>query len=335
MVYSAVLRVAQTVESLNPTNACGHLICKYLDWKGWVDLYTVSRCCTRGESENHTGEKVCKGSTWALKPRADVTRSQKQGISDPTKRTCVLQNLKKQKKIRKCSCVTTRGVPPTVYPVHSLLCPGAGGGGGSSVLGLAEGLLGHHCPSQGDTPVLVLAGGGGTHVVLTVIPPPPEGTCDHRPGISLPLEGTWDQRLGYHPPSPIERIWDQWPGYPPFPRGRTNKVKTLPSLVLCTRAVTIVSGVLLTLLLAGTAVRGTAVLFGQPRNLAQAHRSNSVAQYQDESICVWWYFGQNKTQNTILCHIGLFYCVKMVKQVLPTSISFPNIAWDNWNVWWK
>ena len=41
--------------------------------------YTVSRCCTRGESEDHTREKACKGSTLALKPRVDVTRSPKQG----------------------------------------------------------------------------------------------------------------------------------------------------------------------------------------------------------------------------------------------------------------
>ena len=42
-------------------------------------LYTVSRCCTRGESEDHTSKKACKGFTLALKPRADVTRSPKQG----------------------------------------------------------------------------------------------------------------------------------------------------------------------------------------------------------------------------------------------------------------
>ena len=44
-----------------------------------ADLCTVSRCRTRGESEDHTSEKVCKGSTLALKPRADITRSPKQG----------------------------------------------------------------------------------------------------------------------------------------------------------------------------------------------------------------------------------------------------------------
>ena len=43
-----------------------------------ADFYTVSRCHTRGESEDHTSDKACKGSTLALKPRADVTRSPKQ-----------------------------------------------------------------------------------------------------------------------------------------------------------------------------------------------------------------------------------------------------------------
>ena len=44
-----------------------------------ADLYTVSRCCTRGDSEDHTSEKACKGSILALKPMADITRSPKQG----------------------------------------------------------------------------------------------------------------------------------------------------------------------------------------------------------------------------------------------------------------
>ena len=44
----------------------------------------VSRCCTRGESEE-----------LALKHMADVTRSPKQGFQRPTKRTDVLQKLKK------------------------------------------------------------------------------------------------------------------------------------------------------------------------------------------------------------------------------------------------
>ena len=68
-----------------------------------TDLYTVSRCRTRGESEDHTSEKARKGSTLALKPRADVTRSPKQGISGPTKRTYVLKKFLKKKKKKKSS----------------------------------------------------------------------------------------------------------------------------------------------------------------------------------------------------------------------------------------
>ena len=56
-----------------------------------VDLYTVSRCHTRRESENHTSEKACKGSTLALKARTDITRSPKQGCQWLTKRTYALQ----------------------------------------------------------------------------------------------------------------------------------------------------------------------------------------------------------------------------------------------------
>ena len=39
-------------------------------------LYTVSRCRTRDESEDHTSEKACKkkGPTLALKPGTDVTK---------------------------------------------------------------------------------------------------------------------------------------------------------------------------------------------------------------------------------------------------------------------
>ena len=76
-----------------------------------VDLHTVSRCRTRGESEVSNvcrrGSKQARESIPALKPRADVngspktevsvkpradiTRSPKQGYQCPTKRTCVLQ----------------------------------------------------------------------------------------------------------------------------------------------------------------------------------------------------------------------------------------------------
>ena len=51
--------------------------------KAHADLYTVSRCHARGESEDHTGEKACKGSTLAWKLRANITRSPKQGYQCP------------------------------------------------------------------------------------------------------------------------------------------------------------------------------------------------------------------------------------------------------------
>ena len=49
----------------------------------------VSRCRTRGECEEfgaHRQQSMqVRGSTLFLKPRADITRSRKQGISGPTK----------------------------------------------------------------------------------------------------------------------------------------------------------------------------------------------------------------------------------------------------------
>ena len=46
-----------------------------------ADLYTVSRCCTRGESEefivHRRASTQARESTLALKPRADITRSPK------------------------------------------------------------------------------------------------------------------------------------------------------------------------------------------------------------------------------------------------------------------
>ena len=82
-----LLRAAQTVVGLSPN------LHQYLQTDLQVhgserlschtDLYTISRCHTRGESEDHTSEKACKESTLALKPRADITRSPKQGYQWP------------------------------------------------------------------------------------------------------------------------------------------------------------------------------------------------------------------------------------------------------------
>ena len=56
-----------------------------------ADLYSVSRCCTRGESEDHLVKRACKRLTLALKPRADVARSPKEGYQWPHERTYFLQ----------------------------------------------------------------------------------------------------------------------------------------------------------------------------------------------------------------------------------------------------
>ena len=47
---------------------------------------TLSRCHTRGESEDHTSQKTRKGSTLALKPGQTSPEVQIRGISGPTKR---------------------------------------------------------------------------------------------------------------------------------------------------------------------------------------------------------------------------------------------------------
>ena len=87
-------------EPRTSTNACGH-VCRYVDLKGLAVKLTsnaVSRCLTRGESEDYTSEKACKnGSTLALKPRAEFSRSPKTGVSSPTKETYVLQKFFKKR----------------------------------------------------------------------------------------------------------------------------------------------------------------------------------------------------------------------------------------------
>ena len=70
----------------------------------YADPYTVSRCRTRGESEDHTSEKARKGSTLALKPRTDV---QNRDTSGPTKRTYVLPKFKKKTHQRLCNSAPT------------------------------------------------------------------------------------------------------------------------------------------------------------------------------------------------------------------------------------
>ena len=77
-----------------------------------ADVYTVNRCCTRGESEDLISEKAYKGFTMALKSRADVTRSPKQGYQWPHKKdSCPPKNyFKKITKSRK-SCSGSSRIP--------------------------------------------------------------------------------------------------------------------------------------------------------------------------------------------------------------------------------
>ena len=58
------------------------------------DLYTVSRCCTRGESEDHTGEKARKKDPpWLWNIGQTSPEVQNRGISGPMKRTYVLPKI--------------------------------------------------------------------------------------------------------------------------------------------------------------------------------------------------------------------------------------------------
>ena len=66
-----------------------------------ADPHTVSKCHTRGESEDHTSEKACKGSTLALKPMADITRCPKQGYQWPHKKDVCPSKFKKKIKKNK------------------------------------------------------------------------------------------------------------------------------------------------------------------------------------------------------------------------------------------
>ena len=55
-----------------------------------LTVYTVSRCRTRGESEDHTGEKACKkGSALPLKP----SQKSKTGVLVATQKGLVSFNI--------------------------------------------------------------------------------------------------------------------------------------------------------------------------------------------------------------------------------------------------
>ena len=63
IVYSAVLCTQRMVMGLNPTNACGHMICKYMDWKGSAAMVASVQSAGVTPEVNlriTTGEKACK-----------------------------------------------------------------------------------------------------------------------------------------------------------------------------------------------------------------------------------------------------------------------------------
>ena len=62
---------------------------KRLDWH--ADLYTVSRCHTRGESEDHKPESTQRNPPWLWNPEQTSPEVQNRGISGLMKRTYVLQ----------------------------------------------------------------------------------------------------------------------------------------------------------------------------------------------------------------------------------------------------
>ena len=55
MVYSIVLQHIQTRVQTS-TNSHGHMICKYMERKGWAAMLTV----TWGKSENRAAKRACK-----------------------------------------------------------------------------------------------------------------------------------------------------------------------------------------------------------------------------------------------------------------------------------
>ena len=73
-------------------------MCKYVDQKGSAAMLTSIQSAGVTPEVNlritQARKHAFKGSTLALKPRADVTRSQNRGISGPTKK-----DFKKKKRI--------------------------------------------------------------------------------------------------------------------------------------------------------------------------------------------------------------------------------------------
>ena len=84
MVYRAVLHVACTVMGLNPDQwlwTHDLQVCGSKRPSCHTDLHIVSRCCTRGESEDHYRQESmqARDPPLTLKPSTDITTSPKQG----------------------------------------------------------------------------------------------------------------------------------------------------------------------------------------------------------------------------------------------------------------
>ena len=71
-----------------PCNACGYIICKYVDWKGSATMLSAGVAPEVNLMITHARKYTSMGSTLSLKQRADITISPKTGVSlfsGPTK----------------------------------------------------------------------------------------------------------------------------------------------------------------------------------------------------------------------------------------------------------
>ena len=99
------------IKSRQPTSATWHVE-NTADCH--ADLYTVSRCCTRGESQEFMAcrwqSTQVRDPPWLWNPGETSSEVQNRGISGSTKRTHVLQKfLKKKKKKKKLKFFGNRG----------------------------------------------------------------------------------------------------------------------------------------------------------------------------------------------------------------------------------
>ena len=80
------------------TNVCRH-ICKSMDRKGLAAMLSINRCRTRGEFEDRTGEKACKGIHPGFETQSRGHQKFKTRVSvAPRKRVMSSKNVLKKKK---------------------------------------------------------------------------------------------------------------------------------------------------------------------------------------------------------------------------------------------